>query len=60
VGEEEAQVSATAAKVHNDDSLPTAGQLNHSYSQTLQLLALAFQPEGQTCADKLEKCYYYQ
>jgi hypothetical protein len=45
VGEEEAQVSASAAEVHNDNGLPVAGQLYHRNSQALQLLALAFQPE---------------
>jgi hypothetical protein len=47
VGEEEAQVSAPAAEVHYDDSLPAAGQLYHRHGEALQLLALAFQPEGQ-------------
>jgi hypothetical protein len=54
VGEEEAQVSAPAAEVHYDDSLPATGQLYHRYGQALQLLALAFQPEGQYIANKLE------
>jgi hypothetical protein len=49
VGEEEAQVSATAAEVHNDDALPAAGQLYHRHGQALQLLTLAFQPETNMC-----------
>jgi hypothetical protein len=45
MGEEEAQVSAPAAEVHNDDALPAAGQLYHRHGQALQLLALPFQPQ---------------